>query len=123
MCHVGRQATGLGEQALCIFADAQPAITISKDIAIESGPNDGVLEPPLKEMLNDEGLEVDLHLKFSDLALELIRPDQRIDLRQPRYDRLHLHVTAELLCLLLRVWTALLRFVRTTAVHLGALGG
>jgi hypothetical protein len=115
-----------GGNLAALSLDAQLAVTISKDIAIESSPNDDVLKAPLKEMLNDEGLELDFHLKLGHLALELIRPDQCIDLREPRYDGLHLHVTAELLRLLLRVLTSrsLLRFARTAtaSVELRALG-
>ena len=81
---VGRKAAGLGEKVLCILADAQLAVTISKDAAIESRADQGVLKAPLKEVLNDEGLELDLHLEFGHLALELIGPDQRVDLREPR---------------------------------------
>ena len=71
-----------------------------------------MLKAPLKEMFDDDGLELDFHLQLGPLALQLIGDDQPVDLRKPRYNGLHLHIAAELLCLLLRVLTSpsLLRF-------------
>jgi hypothetical protein len=39
-----------------------------------------MLEPALKEMLNDKRLEIDFYLKLGHFTLQLIRPDQRVDL-------------------------------------------
>ena len=94
---VGREAAGLGEKILGILAHAELAVAICKDAAIESRADQGVLEAPLEEVLDDQGLELDFDLEFGHLALELIGSDQRGDLRKPRQNGLHLHFAAELL--------------------------
>src|SRR4029077_21008325 len=58
--HRWRKAAGLGEKVLGILSRAQLAVTICEDTAKEPRADQGVLETSLKEMLNDEGLKLDL---------------------------------------------------------------
>ena len=75
--HRWGQAARLGEEILGILSHPQLAVTIGKDAAIESRADQGVLEASLKEMLDDQGLELDLDLEFGHFALELIGSDKR----------------------------------------------
>ena len=76
--HGRRKAAGLGKQALGVLADAKLAITVCEDIAIEARSDNGMLEAPLEEMLNDEGLEIDFDLELGDFALELVCSNERV---------------------------------------------
>ena len=107
-----------------ILAHAQLTVAIREDAAIESRADQGVLESPLKEVLNNERLELNFHLEFSHFALELIGSHQRGDLRKPRQDGLHLHFATKLLLLPLIVVSggSFLGFAGTAAFEFVALG-